>query len=122
MSPSMRRGFAHVLCAAACLALAACTTAPKSDGGVSASLALQEKFDGKISEADTAFKAGNSDQALRTLDDAIKLDPSAKQPWLKKAQYHFEKRQYGLAITEAQEVLQRDVNDNTARKIGRAHV
>ena len=64
-----------------------------------------------------AIKAGNVDQAMALLDDAIKADPSAKQPWLRKAQYHFEKRQYGQAISEAQEVLQRDVSDNTARSI-----
>ena len=36
---------------------------------------------------------------------------------MKKAQIHFEARQYGLAITEAQEVLQRDVRDLTAQSI-----
>src|SRR6185437_5088801 len=35
----------------------------------------------------------------------------------KKAQIHFDAHQYGQAITEAQEVQQRDVNDLTAKSI-----
>lgn len=80
-------------------------------------LALQEKVDERMAVADQALKQGQVDQALAQLDGAIQVDPAAKQPWLKKAQIHFEARQYGLAITEAQEVLQRDVRDLTAQSI-----
>ncbi len=120
MSASVRRGVGHVLLLAlvvGVVGLAACSSAPTAEEAATEKLALQEKVDGKVNEADVALKAGNVDQAMGSLDEAMKLDPSAKQPWLKKAQYHFEKRQYGVAITEAQEVLQRDVNDNTARSI-----
>ncbi len=117
MPASLRRGLGHVLCVALCVALAACSSTHKGDEALSEKLALQEKLDTKLGAADAALKAGNTEQAMNSLDEAIKLDPSAKQPWLKKAQFHFEKRQYGVAITEAQEVLQRDVNDNTARSI-----
>ncbi len=70
-----------------------------------------------MAEAEKAFKQGQTDQAMAHLDRAIQIDPASKQPWLKKAQIHFEARQYGIAITEAQEVLQRDVRDLTAQSI-----
>jgi tetratricopeptide (TPR) repeat protein len=117
MSASLRRGLGHVLWVALCVGVAACSSTPKGDEALSEKLALQEKLDTKLTAADAALKAGHTDQAMNSLDEAIQLDPSAKQPWLRKAQFHFEKRQYGVAITEAQEVLQRDVNDNTARSI-----
>lgn len=85
--------------------------------GFTDKLALQEKVDERMTAADQALKQGQVDQALAQLDGAIHMDPAAKQPWLKKAQIHFEARQYGLAITEAQEVLQRDVRDLTAQSI-----
>lgn len=79
--------------------------------------ATQEKLDENLAAADKALKQGQTDQAFSHLDAATRVDPSAKQPWLKKAQIHFEARQYGQAITQAQEVIQRDVNDLTARSI-----
>ncbi len=96
--------------------LSACSSVSKKNDPA-AQLALQEKVDEKLAAADKAQKAGNADQALDQLDQAIKADPSSKAPWLKKAQMHFDARQYGAAITAAQEVLQRDVNDTTAKSI-----
>lgn len=78
---------------------------------------VQEKLDESLSAADVAQKQGQTDQALQLLDEASRIDPAAKQPWLRKAQIHFEARQYGPAITQAQEALQRDVNDLTAQSI-----
>lgn len=99
-----------VSCMAACSSMPGKTT-------VSDKLALQEKVDERMAAAEKALKQGQTDQALGHLDGAIRIDPAAKQPWLKKAQIHFDARQYGLAITEAQEVLQRDVRDLTAQSI-----
>lgn len=96
--------------------LVACSFAPKKDDAA-AKLAAQEQVNEHLASADKAQKAGKTDQALEQLDLAIKADPSTKAPWLKKAQIHFDARQYGPAITEAQEVLQRDVNDLTAKSI-----
>lgn len=78
---------------------------------------VQERLDESLSAADKAQKQGQTDQALQLLDEASRIDPAAKQPWLRKAQIHFESRQYGPAITQAQEALQRDVNDLTAQSI-----
>lgn len=114
---SIRRGMG---CAVGVLVLSAsltgCGTVRKQDEA-SARQAVQEQVNEKLAAADKAQQQGQPDKAIEHLDAAIKADPAAKEPWLKKAQIHFEARQYGLAITEAQEVLQRDVNDLTAKSI-----
>lgn len=110
------RWMALLASAAAVTVLAGCGSM-SGKSGVTDKLALQEKVDERMAAADKALKQGQTDQALAQLDSAIQVDPAAKQPWLKKAQIHFEARQYGLAITEAQEVLQRDVRDLTAQSI-----
>ena len=78
---------------------------------------VQEKLDESLGAADSAQKQGQTEKALQLLDDASRIDPASKQPWLRKAQIHFESRQYGPAITQAQEALQRDVHDLTAQSI-----
>ncbi len=99
--------------------LSGCTSAPKAKttDDLATKLAAQQGAEEKVSSADKALKEGHVDEALKQLDAAIKLDPASKAPWLKKAQIHFDAQQYGQAITEAQEVLQRDVNDLTAKSI-----
>lgn len=112
----MRRGMCCAVMVSMLSALMACSSAPRKDD-VAANLAVQEQVNEKLASADQALKQGKTDQALEQIDLAIKADPSSKAPWLKRAQIHFDARQYGLAITEAQEVLQRDVNDLTAKSI-----
>ncbi|MDE2401386.1 MAG: hypothetical protein KGL90_06945 [Burkholderiales bacterium] len=70
-----------------------------------------------LGAADKAQKLGKTDEAIAALDVAVKVDPASKQPWLRKAQIYFDARQYGQAITAAQEVLQRDTTDLTAKSI-----
>jgi tetratricopeptide (TPR) repeat protein len=113
---SVRRSMCCALVMAMWCALSACTSAPKKDDAA-VKLAAQAQLNDSLAAADKAQKAGNTEQALTQLDVAIKADPASKEPWLRKAQIHFEAKQYGLAITEAQEVLQRDVNDLTAKSI-----
>lgn len=96
--------------------LAACSSTGKKDD-LAARLAVQEEVSERMAAADKAMKAGHVDQAMQQLDAAIKADPATKLPWLAKAQIHFDAREYGHAITQAQEVLQRDVNDLTAKSI-----
>lgn len=112
----MRRGMCCAVVVSMLSVLTACSSTAKKDD-VAARLAAQEQLNESLAAADKAQKQGNTEQALVQLDHAIKADPSSKAPWLKKAQIHFDARQYGLAITEAQEVLQRDVNDLTAKSI-----
>lgn len=113
-----RRGSLCAVILVVGLSLGGCASAPKSDA-MKAQLrqALQERLDEKLAAADQALDQGKSDQALALLDDAARLDPAAKQPWLRRAQIRFDARQYGEAITSAHEVLQRDVNDLTAQSI-----
>lgn len=113
---SVRRSMCCALVIALWCALSACTSAPKKDDAA-AKLAAQAQLNDSMAAAEKAQKAGNTEQALTQLDVAIKADPASKEPWLRKAQIHFEAKQYGLAITEAQEVLQRDVNDLTSKSI-----
>lgn len=96
--------------------LSACSSSPTKDD-LATRLALQEQVEAHLVAADKALKTGHVDQAMDQLDAAIKVDPASKAPWLKKAQIHFDARAYGHAITQAQEVLQRDVDDLTAKSI-----
>lgn len=104
------------VCVAFVATLQGCASVVSKDPQVEKRL-VQEKLDESLSAADKAQKQGQTDQALQLLDEATRIDPAAKQPWLRKAQIHFEARQYGPAITQAQEALQRDVSDLTAQSI-----
>ena len=113
---NVRRGLCPAVIIVALCPLAACASSPKK-GDAAAKLAVEDQVNDRLAAADKAQKAGETDKAVEQLDAAIKIDPSSKAPWLKKAQIHFDARQYGVAITEAQEVLQRDVTDLTAKSI-----
>jgi hypothetical protein len=60
------------------------------------------------------MKSNNGLRALDMWRAAAKRNPVAKEPWLRMAQLHFETGNYGDAITEAQETLQRDSSDAVA--------
>ena len=104
------------VCAAFVVTLQGCASLGSKDPEAQKKL-VQERLDESLSAADKAQKQGQTDQALQLLDEASRIDPAAKQPWLRKAQIHFEARQYGPAITQAHEALQRDVSDLTAQSI-----
>lgn len=110
---NVRRGPLSATVVSVLVALSACTTAPKQAD----SAATAERVAESIQTADKAQKLGKTDEALTELDSAIKIDPASKLPWLRKAQIYFDARQYGLAITTAQEALQRDTHDLTAQSI-----
>jgi Tfp pilus assembly protein PilF len=112
----IRRGMSCAVMTCVLSVLAACSSAPKKDD-VAAKLAAQEQANEHMVASDKALRAGHVEQAMEQLEAAIKSDPATKTPWLKKAQIHFDAREYGHAITQAQEVLQRDVNDLTAKSI-----
>jgi outer membrane murein-binding lipoprotein Lpp len=114
LNVSRRMSCAVVICAS--LVFMGCSSMTKKDD-LAAKLAAQEQVDEHMIAAEKALKAGHVDQAMTQLDAAIKADPATKVPWLKRALIHFDAREYGHAITQAQEVLQRDVNDLTAKSI-----
>jgi ABC-type Na+ efflux pump permease subunit len=116
-----------IVCAVATvLMMTACDTVPRSakkadkgDQEVSAtdSQSVPDRIVDNLAAADKAMKAGKTSVAMEQLDEAIRLEPSSKHPWLKKAQIYFDARQYGQAISAAQEVQQRDNSDLTAKSI-----
>jgi hypothetical protein len=67
--------------------------------------------------ADEALQKQEPWAALGFFERAAKTEPAKKQPWLRMAQLQFEARNYGAAITAANEVLVRDNTDITAKSI-----
>lgn len=113
----VRRGLSSAAVVSLFFALTACSITPKQADGAAASAATAEKLSERLDAADKAQKLGKTEDALAELDTAIKVDPASKTPWLRKAQIYFDARQYGQAITAAQETLQRDTTDLTAKSI-----
>lgn len=67
-----------------------------------------------IAEADAATKAGRSDQAYTILKSAASTNPTDKAPWLRMAQMRFEDKNYGEAIVNGLEAIERDPDDMLA--------
>ena len=91
--------------------MAACSSAPRLEQAQVVD--LQQTLD----QATAAQERGDIAKALSLLDEAARAHPGSKQPWLRSAQVHFDAMNYGAAIMAAQEVLQRDTSDITARSI-----
>jgi predicted Zn-dependent protease len=70
-----------------------------------------------MAEADAAVIAGQNDKAYSILKSASNNFPTEKQPWLRMAQMRFESNNYGEAIVNALEALQRDPDDTLANSI-----
>jgi hypothetical protein len=90
-----------------------CSTAPKE----TPEQTLQAQYKETLQAAEEAWKQDEPGNSLQLLEKAAKLDPSRKQPWLYMANIHFDQRNYGPAITAAQEVQLRDNTDITAKTI-----
>lgn len=111
----LSRGICYAVVSVFALNLAACSTL--NSNGAEKPPTLADKVAERIAAADKAHAQGKTDEAFNELEAASDLDPASKMPWLRKAQIHFDARLYGQAITEAQEVLQRDNTDLTAKSI-----
>ncbi|HWP19960.1 MAG TPA: hypothetical protein VNO84_12580 [Burkholderiaceae bacterium] len=96
-------------CAMLASMLAACAGAPKKDAE-----ALPVSYEQLLEEGRQAQTSGDSLRAAQLWKDAARLNPTAKEPWLRLAQMHFDAGDYGQAITAAQEAYQRDSGDATA--------
>jgi hypothetical protein len=70
-----------------------------------------------LSQAATATVGGQPEKALSVLRSATDTYPTDKKPWLQIAQINFDRGNYGEAITNALEVLQRDGADKVANSI-----
>lgn len=74
-------------------------------------------FEHLMFQADERIKGGNLERARSLLADAAKLEPTRKEPWLRKAEIEFESENYGASILASQEALQRAPGDMHAESI-----
>ena len=74
-------------------------------------------FEQSAKSVDTLLQQGNQKDALKILDDLAARNPERKEPWARKARVQFDAGNYAQAITAAEEVLQRDPADRTAKSI-----
>jgi tetratricopeptide (TPR) repeat protein len=74
-------------------------------------------FEHLMFQADERIKAGNLEKARSLLVDAAKLEPTRKEPWLRKAEVEFDGENYGASISASQEALQRAPGDVRAESI-----
>lgn len=77
----------------------------------------QVKLEDVLVEAHAAAKAGKNHKAIAILAEAAGAYPAEKAPWLKLAQLHFDQANYGDAVINALEVLQRAPDDQLATSI-----
>jgi len=108
----LQRPVAACVLASGLLFLGACASAPKP-----ASLIKPPSYAELMASAEDAHRKGGVVEAMGFYEKATKADPSKKQPWARIAQAQFDARNYGSAIAAAQEVLQRDTTDVTAKSI-----
>ncbi len=104
----------RVSCLASLLVLSACAT----DGAsVRSEKLAAATLDRALAEADTAVATGQPDKAQVILRNAATSYPADKTPWLHLAQLKFDRANYGEAILDAQEALQRDPLDKLGNSI-----
>jgi hypothetical protein len=70
-----------------------------------------------MAEADAAVMAGQNDKAYGILKGASSAFPTEKTPWVRMAQMRFDSSNYGEAIVNALEALERDPDDTLANSI-----
>lgn len=100
-------GFVCVAMLSACATTENTVAAPKPAPSMASAMA----------DADAALKAGYSDKAMGILHSAASAYPADKTPWLRMAQLRYESNNYGEAIVNALEALERDGDDMLAHSI-----
>lgn len=68
-------------------------------------------------KVDALLEKGNRDEAIVILQDLATRSPDRKEPWGRMAKIQFDAGSYSEAIVSAEEVLQRDSGDRTAKSI-----
>lgn len=81
----------------------------------------QEEFSTAMAQssasADSLLEKGNREEAVKVLSDLAKKNPGRKDPWVRMARIYFDGENYAQAIVAAEEALQRDNTDRTAKSI-----
>ena len=108
----LQRPLVACFLASGLLFLGACSSAPKTVSAI-----MPPSYAELMASAEDAHRKGGVVEAMGFYEKATKADPSKKQPWARIAQAQFDARNYGSAIAAAQEVLQRDTSDVTAKSI-----
>jgi predicted Zn-dependent protease len=70
-----------------------------------------------MADVDGAVMAGQTDKAYTLLKSAGASFPTDKTPWVRMAQMRFDSTDYGEAIVNALEALERDPDDTLANSI-----
>jgi predicted Zn-dependent protease len=70
-----------------------------------------------MADADAAVMAGQGDKAYAILKNASSSFPTEKSPWQRMAQMRFDSSNYGEAIVNALEALERDPDDTLCNSI-----
>lgn len=81
----------------------------------------QEEFSAAMGEStpklDSLLEQGNREEAIKLLQGLATKSPDRKEPWVRMAKIQFDAGSYSEAIVSAEEVLQRDSTDRTAKSI-----
>lgn len=108
---TFKRLIPSLVCVAA---LSACASSGQGSGS---SAPKAQPLAAAMSEADAALLAGQGDKAYSILKGAASANPTEKSPWLRMAQMRFDSNNYGEAIVNALEALERDPDDTLANSI-----
>lgn len=106
--------FQRLMPSLVCVAfLSACASTGPAAGGAKPAPTMAAA----MAEVDAAVMAGQSDKAYALLKSAGSTFPVDKTPWLRMAQMRFDSTDYGEAIVNALEALERDPDDTLANSI-----
>lgn len=107
------RYLSTVFCVSVVLTVSGCASTSKP--------AVPEDFSTAMAQssasADSLLENGNREDAVKLLSDFAKKYPERKDPWVRLAKIHFDGENYAQAIVAAEEALQRDRTDRTAKSI-----
>lgn len=78
---------------------------------------FQAAFSQSSLKVDGLVDRGNQEEAVRLLAELAKQNPGRKEPWVRIARVQFDAANYSQAIVAAEEALQRDTSDRTAKSI-----
>jgi predicted Zn-dependent protease len=106
--------FTRLMPAMACVALlSACATTGEATDSVPKGTTMAAS----VAAADAAVAAGQPEKAYAHLHSASQAFPTDKTPWVRMAQMRFDSRNYGEAIVNALQALERDPDDTLANSI-----
>ena len=111
---TFQRLMPHAALPLACIALlSACASNPPAATAEKSAPTMA----GAMAEADAAVLSGQTAKAYAILKRAGSSFPTDKTPWVRMAQMHFDSTNYGEAIVDALEALERDPDDTLANSI-----